>query len=47
MRKHAMDCDVIVVGAGPAGATAAYELARQGVAVMLLEQKELPRYKPC
>jgi geranylgeranyl reductase family protein len=45
--EHAMDCDVIVVGAGPAGTTAAYDLARQGIAVTLLEQKELPRYKPC
>ena len=42
-----MDCDVIVVGAGPAGSTAAYDLARQGIAVTLLEQQELPRYKPC
>ena len=42
-----MDCDVIVVGAGPAGTTAAYELARRGVSVILLEQKTLPRYKPC
>ncbi len=39
--------DVIVVGAGPGGSTAAYELARHGVKVALLEQKRLPRYKPC
>ncbi|MEZ4588287.1 MAG: geranylgeranyl reductase family protein [Gemmatimonadales bacterium] len=42
-----MDADVIVVGAGPAGASAAYELARRGVRVILIEQKRLPRYKPC
>ncbi len=42
-----MQSDVIVVGAGPAGSTAAYDLARQGISVTLLEQKELPRYKPC
>lgn len=39
--------DVIVVGAGPGGATAAYELARRGLRVALFEQKTLPRYKPC
>ncbi len=42
-----MDYDVIVVGAGPGGSTAAYELARRGVRVGLFEQKNLPRYKPC
>lgn len=45
--EHAIERDVIVVGAGPAGATAAYEFARRGFTVTLLEQKELPRYKPC
>lgn len=39
--------DVIVVGLGPAGATAAYELARRGYRVLALEQKRHPRYKPC
>jgi geranylgeranyl reductase family protein len=42
-----MDCDVAVVGAGPAGATAARELARRGVRVVLLERAALPRYKTC
>jgi geranylgeranyl reductase family protein len=39
--------DVIVVGAGPAGATLAYELARQGMDVLILEKERLPRYKAC
>ena len=39
--------DVIVVGAGPAGATLAYELARRGIEVLLLEKEKLPRYKCC
>jgi geranylgeranyl reductase family protein len=39
--------DVIVVGAGPAGATLAYELARMGVGVLVLEKEKLPRYKCC
>ena len=42
-----MQHDLIVVGAGPGGATAAYELARRGLRVALFEQKALPRYKPC
>ncbi|MBI1801487.1 MAG: geranylgeranyl reductase family protein [Chloroflexi bacterium] len=39
--------DVIVVGAGPGGATAAYNLARQNANVLLFEKERLPRYKAC
>ncbi|NHC44134.1 geranylgeranyl reductase family protein [Motilibacter aurantiacus] len=39
--------DVIVVGAGPAGSTAAYHLARAGVDVLLLEKTAFPREKVC
>lgn len=39
--------DVIVVGAGPGGASAAYQLAKIGVRVMLIEREKIPRYKPC
>ncbi len=39
--------DVVVVGAGPAGATAAYAAASAGRRVLLLEKAELPRYKTC
>lgn len=41
------DADVIVAGAGPAGATAARRLARAGVRVLLIERFSLPRQKPC
>lgn len=39
--------DVIIVGAGPAGATLATELSRQGLDVLILEKERLPRYKAC
>jgi len=39
--------DVIVVGAGPAGTTLAYELAKKGIGVLVLEKEKLPRYKCC
>lgn len=41
------DADVIVAGAGPAGATAALRLARAGVRVLMIERYPLPRQKPC
>jgi geranylgeranyl reductase family protein len=41
------DPDVIVAGAGPAGATAAARLAEAGVRVLLIERATLPRNKPC
>ena len=39
--------EVIVIGAGPAGATVAYELAKEGIKVLLLDKECLPRYKCC
>ncbi|MCT7950654.1 geranylgeranyl reductase family protein [Ancylothrix sp. C2] len=39
--------DCIIVGAGPAGGTAAYHLAKRGRKVLVLEKEALPRYKPC
>ena len=39
--------DTIVVGAGPAGSTAAFRLARAGARVLLLDRARFPRDKPC
>jgi flavin-dependent dehydrogenase len=39
--------DVTVVGAGPAGAMAAHELARRGLAVLLIDRAAFPRWKVC
>jgi flavin-dependent dehydrogenase len=39
--------EVVVVGAGPAGAVAARELARQGMSVLLVDKSHFPRRKVC
>src|SRR5439155_23140410 len=38
---------VLIVGAGPAGATAARRLALAGIPVRLLDRAAFPRNKPC
>lgn len=43
----AAEADVIVVGAGPSGATTAFHLAQAGVNVLLLEKTAFPREKVC
>ena len=39
--------DVVVIGAGPAGALAATLLARRGLKTLLVERRTFPRYKVC
>ena len=39
--------DVIIVGAGPAGSSAAIKLSSSGFKTLLLEQKHMPREKLC
>ena len=42
-----MKYEVVVVGAGPAGSTAAKFLSEKGVKVLLLDKQKFPRDKPC
>ncbi len=42
-----MKYDVVVVGAGPAGSTAAKFLSEKGVKVLLIDKDKFPRDKPC
>ena len=41
------EAQVVIVGAGPGGSTAAYHLAQAGVDVAVLEKSEFPREKVC
>lgn len=47
LHQLASDWDVIIIGAGPAGTSAAIHLAQLGRRVLLVERKSLPRFKVC
>jgi geranylgeranyl reductase family protein len=42
-----MTYDVLIVGGGPSGSTAAINLAGQGLRVAILDRAKFPRLKPC
>ena len=42
-----IESDVLIVGAGPAGSQAAYQLSEAGLRVVVLEKTSLDREKPC
>jgi geranylgeranyl reductase family protein len=42
-----MQYDVVIIGAGPAGSTAAKFLSEKGVRVLLVDKSTFPRDKPC
>ena len=46
-RPSEYDCDVLIVGGGPSGASAAYWLAQTGLNVLCVEKKHFPREKTC
>ena len=39
--------DVAIIGSGPAGAAAAFELSTKGISTVIIEKETLPRYKTC
>ncbi|TAN74305.1 MAG: geranylgeranyl reductase family protein [Gallionella sp.] len=45
--KQSTDCDVLIAGAGPAGAVAAFYLAGSGYKVCVLDKDRFPRDKVC
>jgi menaquinone-9 beta-reductase len=47
MIREQYSFDAIVIGAGPAGSTAAYLLAKSGLQVLVLDKKVFPRDKLC
>lgn len=46
-KEAAVDHEVVIVGAGPAGSAAAIELARAGVDTLLVDRASFPRDKCC
>jgi len=44
---HKYDCDVLIVGGGPAGSALAFYLAKQSIKVIVLEAEKFPRDKIC
>lgn len=47
MRPDSIRWDAVIVGSGPAGASAALPLARAGQRILILEKESWPRYKTC
>ncbi len=46
-REVVLEYDVLIVGAGPSGSTAARFCAKKGLRTLIVEKDRIPRYKPC
>jgi menaquinone-9 beta-reductase len=46
-KRKGREVDVLVVGAGPGGSSAAYHLARHGVGTLVVDRAAFPREKVC
>ena len=42
-----IECDILVVGAGPSGSSAAWSSAKEDLDVMILEEKKIPTKDAC
>ncbi len=47
MPSQSQNYDIIIIGAGPGGSTAAYLLARKKFKVLVVDKERFPRYKLC
>ncbi|HJR99962.1 MAG TPA: geranylgeranyl reductase family protein, partial [Flavobacterium sp.] len=46
-KKQMKSFDVAIIGSGPSGASAAFELSKNGISTVIIEKETLPRYKTC
>ena len=45
--KNAISCEVLIIGAGPAGSNSAVFLSKAGIDTILVDSKKFPRDKQC
>lgn len=45
--QNLIECDVAIIGAGPAGCAAARECTLRGLKAVIIEKKKIPRQKAC